>query len=87
MSFSGGTLETNFAPTPKQKATTMAVTLNTTIGNILFSSAIPDLSLTTSDDSEAEIILRSPDLTIFSAVHFPYSRGITIHDLRSVVEL
>lgn len=65
----------------------MAVTLNTTIGNLLFSSAIPDLALTTSDDSEAEIILRCPDMEIFSAVHFPYSRGITIHDLRSVVEL
>ena len=65
----------------------MAVTLNTTIGNLLFSSAIPDLVLTTSDDNEAEIILRCPDMTIFSAVHFPYSRRITIHDLRSVVEL
>ena len=65
----------------------MAVTLNTTIGNLLFSSAIPDLVLTTSDDNEAEVILRCPDMAIFSAVHFPYSRSITIHDLRSVVEL
>ncbi len=65
----------------------MAVTLNTTLGNLLFSSAIPDLVLTTSDDNEAEVILRCPDMAIFSAVHFPYSRSITVHDLRSVVEL
>ena len=65
----------------------MAVTLNTQLEQLMFSSAIPDLVLTTSDDNEAEIILRCPDMTIFSATHFPYSRRITIHDLRSVVEL
>ena len=53
----------------------------------MFSSSFPDLALSTSDDSEAEIILRCPDMTIFSAVHFPYSRGIVVHDLRSVIEI
>ena len=65
----------------------MAVTLQTPLDTLLFTSAIPDLVLATSYDNEAEVILRCPDMAIFSAVHFPYSRSITVHHLRSVVEL
>ena len=35
----------------------MAVTLNTTLDTLMFSSSFPDLALSTTDDSEAEIIL------------------------------
>lgn len=65
----------------------MAVTLQTPLDTLMFSSSFPDLALSTSDNNEAEIILRSPDYEIFSAVHFPYNRGIVIHDLRSVIEM
>ena len=52
----------------------------------MFSSQVPDISISVTDDNEAEIMLDVPDMTIFSAVHFPYGHNITIHDLRSVIE-
>ena len=64
----------------------MAATLITHIDALLFSSQIPDLVITLTDDNEAEVCIESRDTTIFSAVHFPYGRTITIHDLRSVIE-
>ena len=65
----------------------MAVTLKTPLDTLMFSSSFPDLALSTSDNNEAEVILRSPDHEIFSAVHFPYNWGIVIYDLRSVLEM
>ena len=64
----------------------MAATLNTRLDALMFSSQVPDILISVTDDSEAEIMLDVPDMTIFSAVHFPYGHNITIHDLRSVIE-
>ena len=64
----------------------MAATLNTRLDALMFSSQVPDISISVTDDNEAEIMLDVPDMTIFSAVHFPYGHNITIHDLRSVIE-
>jgi len=52
----------------------------------MFSSQIPDIVITTSDDNEVEVCLDCRDHTIFSALHFPYGRSVKIHDLRSVIE-
>ena len=52
----------------------------------MFSSQIPDLDLSTSDDNEAVVSIVSGGTTVFSATHLPYSRNITVHDIRSVVE-
>ena len=68
------------------KATTMAVTLETELQSLMFSSHIPDIVIGTSDDNEVEVCLDCRDHTIFSALHFPYGRSVKIHDLRSVVE-
>ena len=68
------------------KATTMAVTLETELQSLMFSSQIPDIVIGTSDDNEVEVCLDCRDHTIFSALHFPYGRSVKIHDLRSVVE-
>ena len=64
----------------------MAVTLQTELGSLMFSSQIPDIVITTSDDNEVEMCLDCRDHTIFSALHFPYGRSVKIHDLRSVIE-
>ena len=64
----------------------MAATLNTRLDALMFSSQVPDISISVTDDNEAEIMLDVPDMTIFSAVHFPYGHNITIHDRRSVIE-
>ena len=64
----------------------MAVTLQTELGSLMFSSQIPDIVITTSDDNEVEVCLDCRDHTIFSALHFPYGRSVKIHDLRSVIE-
>ena len=64
----------------------MAVTLETELQSLMFSSQIPDIVITTSDDNEVEVCLDCRDHTIFSALHFPYGRNVKIHDLRSVVE-
>ncbi len=64
----------------------MAVTLETELQSLMFSSQIPDIVITTSDDNEVEVCLDCRDHTIFSALHFPYGRSVKIHDLRSVVE-
>lgn len=63
-------------------ATTMAVTLETELQSLMFSSQIPDIVITTSDDNEVEVCLDCRDHTIFSALHFPYGRNVKIHDLR-----
>ena len=68
------------------KATTMAVILETELQSLMFSSQIPDIVIGTSDDNEVEVCLDCRDHTIFSALHFPYGRSVKIHDLRSVVE-
>ena len=52
----------------------------------MFSSQIPDIDLTTSDDNEAVVMIVSGGTSIFSATHIPYQRNITIHDIRSVIE-
>ena len=64
----------------------MAVTLETELQSLMFSSQIPDIVITTSDDNEVEVCLDCRDHTIFSALHFPYGRSVKIHDLRSVIE-
>ena len=64
----------------------MSVTLNTQLEELMFSSQIPDLDLSTSDDQEAVVSIVSGGTTVFSATHIPYSRNITVHDIRSVVE-
>lgn len=64
----------------------MAVTLNTDLQPLMFSSQVPDISITVSDDNEAEVMIDTQDVNIFSAVHFPYGRSVKIHDLRSVIE-
>ena len=68
------------------KATTMAVILETELQSLMFSSQIPDIVITTSDDNEVEVCLDCRDHTIFSALHFPYGRSVKIHDMRSVIE-
>lgn len=50
----------------------MSVTLNTQLENLMFSSQIPDLDLTTSDDNEAVVSIVSGGATVFSATHIPY---------------
>ena len=52
----------------------------------MFSSQIPDIDLTTSDDNEAVVIILSGGTSIFWATHIPYARSITAHDIRSVIE-
>ncbi len=42
----------------------------------MFSSQVPDISISVTDDNEAEIMIDVPDMTIFSAVHFPYGHNI-----------
>ena len=64
----------------------MAVTLETELQSLIFSSQIPDIVIGTSDDNEVEVCLDCRDHTIFSALHFPYGRSVKIHDLRSVIE-
>ena len=64
----------------------MSVTLNTQLEELMFSSQIPDLDLTTSDDNEAVVSIVSGGTTVFSATHIPYQRNIVVHDIRSVVE-
>ena len=64
----------------------MSVTLNTQLEELMFSSQIPDLDLTTSDDNEAVVSIVSGGATVFSATHIPYQRNIIVHDIRSVVE-
>jgi len=64
----------------------MAVTLQSQLESLMFSSQIPDIVITTSDDNEVEVCLDCRDHTIFSALHFPYGRSVKIHDLRSVIE-
>ena len=64
----------------------MSVVLNTQLEELMFSSQIPDLDLTTSDDNEAVVSIVSGGATVFSATHIPYQRNIIVHDIRSVVE-
>ena len=64
----------------------MAVTLNTDLQPLMFSSQVPDISITVSDDNEAEVMIDTQDVNIFSAVHFPYGHNINIHEVRSVIE-
>ena len=64
----------------------MSVTLNTQLGELMFSSQIPDIDLSTSDDNEAVVSIVSGGTTVFSATHIPYQRNIVVHDIRSVVE-
>ncbi|MBP3838961.1 MAG: hypothetical protein ILA04_07530 [Prevotella sp.] len=56
----------------------MAATLNTRLDALMFSSQVPDISISVTDDNEAEIMLDVPDMTIFSAVHSPYGHSATI---------
>ena len=58
----------------------MSVTLNTQLEELMFSSQIPDLDLTTSDDNEAVVSIVSVGATVFSATHIPYRRNIIVHD-------
>ena len=44
----------------------MAVTLETELQSLMFSSQIPDIVITTSDDNEVEVCLDCRDHTIFS---------------------
>ena len=60
----------------------MSVTLNTQLEELMFSSQIPDLDLTTSDDNEAVVSIVSGGATVFSATHIPYQRNIIVHDIR-----
>ena len=64
----------------------MSVTLNTQLEDLMFSSQIPDLDLSTDDDNEAIVSIVSGGTTVFSATHIPYQRTIVVHDIRSVIE-
>ena len=64
----------------------MAVTLNSNLQGLMFSSQVPDIKLITSDDNEVEVIIETWDATVFSAIHFPYGHVIDVHDVRSVIE-
>ena len=57
----------------------MSVTLNNQLEDLMFSSQIPDLDLTTSDDNEAVVSIVSGGATVFSATHIPYQRNIIVH--------
>ena len=59
----------------------MSVTLNTQLGELMFSSQIPDIDLSTSDDNEAVVSIVSGGTTVFSAIHIPYQRNIVVHEL------
>jgi hypothetical protein len=48
----------------------MSVTLNTQLEDLMFSSQIPDLDLTTSDDNEAVVSIVSGGATVFLATQF-----------------
>ena len=50
----------------------MSVTLNNQLEELMFSSQIPDLDLTTSDDNEAVVSIVSGGISVFSATHSPY---------------
>ena len=50
----------------------MSVTLNKQIESLVFTSQIPDIDLTTSDDNEAVVSIVSGGATVFSATHIPY---------------
>lgn len=65
----------------------MAITLSTQIPQLLFSSAIPDLAISTDTDGEVEIALSSAGAVVFVASYSPYNRQIKVFDLRSVVEM
>ena len=52
----------------------------------MFTSQIPDIDLTTSDDNEAVVMIVSGGTSIFSATHIPFAKSITVHDIRSVIE-
>ena len=52
----------------------------------MFTSQIPDIDLTTSDDNEAVVMIVSGGTSIFSATHIPFAKNITVHDIRSVIE-
>ncbi len=58
----------------------MSVTLNNQLEDLMFSSQIPDLDLSTSDDNEAVVSIVSGGATVFSATHIPYQRNIIVHD-------
>ena len=58
----------------------MSVVLNTQLGSLMFTSQIPDIDLTTSDDNEAVVMIVSGGTSIFSATHIPYQRNIIVHD-------
>ena len=58
----------------------MSVTLNTQLEDLMFSSQIPDLDLTTSDDNEAVVSIVSGGATAFSATHIPNIGATTVHD-------
>ena len=64
----------------------MSVVLNTQLGSLMFTSQIPDIDLTTSDDNEAVVMIVSGGTSIFSATHIPFAKSITVHDIRSVIE-
>ncbi|MBO7610159.1 MAG: ABC transporter permease [Muribaculaceae bacterium] len=64
----------------------MSVTLNTQLEDLMFSSQIPDLDLSTDDDNEAIVSIVSGGTTVFSATRIPYQRTIVVHDIRSVIE-
>ena len=52
----------------------------------MFTSQIPDIDLTTSDDNEAVVMIVSGGTSVFSATHIPFAKSITVHDIRSVIE-
>ena len=62
------------------------VQLLTAVPSLIFSSQLPDITMTVSDDNEVEVSLETGGQPIFRAVHFPYGGQVTVHDLRSVVE-
>ena len=64
----------------------MSVVLNTQLGSLMFTSQVPDIDLTTSDDNEAVVMIVSGGTSIFSASHIPFAKNITVHDIRSVIE-
>jgi len=50
----------------------MSVTLNNQLEELMFSSRIPDLDLTTSDNNKVVVSIVSSGAMVFSATHIPY---------------
>lgn len=64
----------------------MALTLNTTLTGIAFSSQVPDIEIANTAGGKVEVSLHNGVTSVLSTSHFTYNGVVTVHDLRSVIE-